>query len=437
MSSQQTKDFLFLQLLFLGQQNVNIYKYYIFFFDKLSYRNRVFGAKRKNQVSNTYKMLSLRSSCRRFYSTAPKSTTETVQKLTNLSLRDPSYKIPEKAVIYSGIQPTGQFHLGNYLGAVRVWQDLCHKVTNEGLDSKLIFFVADLHSLTVPQDYPLLRQQRIEALASIIACGVNPDDATIFYQSSVPEHTQLNWILSCYTGMGILNRMTQWKSKANISDESDMNSLGSVKLGLFSYPVLMAADVLLYNATHVPVGLDQSQHLELTREVAQAFNKSIKKEYFKIPKTLLAPTSKILSLKTPSKKMSKSDKDELSKIFISEDEKAIRKKINKATTDSIEGKITYDPIERPGVSNLINMVSAIERESIETVTNKVEDFSKKELKDYVATVLVKELEEPRRKYEELMKDPEHIQRLSEIGRDQARAIASKNIKKIYELVGML
>ncbi|GMF16474.1 unnamed protein product [[Candida] boidinii] len=237
--------------------------------------------------------------------------------------------------------------------------------------------------------------------------------------------------------MGILNRMTQWKSKANVSDDSDINSLGSVKLGLFSYPVLMAADVLLYNATHVPVGLDQSQHLELTREVAQAFNKSIKKEYFKIPKTLLAPTSKILSLKTPSKKMSKSDKDELSKIFISEDEKSIRKKINKATTDSIEGKITYDPIERPGVSNFINMVSAIERESIESVTKKVEDFSKKELKDYVGTILVNELQEPRRRYEELMKDPGHIQKLSEIGRDQARAIASKNIKKIYELVGML
>lgn len=358
-----------------------------------------------------------------------------------VSITDPAFNLPRNSTILSGVQPTGTFHLGNYFGAIKSWHDLNTFVndSNNSDSSQLYFFVADLHSLTVPQDYKVLNDQRLEAFASIIACGIDPNLSTVYYQSSIPEITSIQWVLSCFTGMGYLNRMTQWKSKANLKDSAsvnDDNALGKVKLGLFGYPVLMAADVLGFNASHVPVGQDQSQHMELTREIAQNFNKTVGKDYFRLPHTLLTPTKKILSLKNPLKKMSKSDKEPLSKIFITDSKEEIIKKFNKATTDSIDGKLTFDWRTRPGVSNLISILAATKNDNIENVTKQVEDLTKKELKGLVAEAVIKELEEPARKYNELISNPEYLQKLSDIGTDKARNVANKTLRDVMKLVGM-
>lgn len=369
----------------------------------------------------------------RNYSTEPISTVRTV------SLSDPNFKLPTSSTILSGIQPTGTFHLGNYFGAIKSWHDLNTLVKKSGSDSSLFFFVADLHSLTVPQNYHILRKQRLEAYASIIACGIDPELSTIYYQSTIPEITSIQWVFSCFTSMGYLNRMTQWKSKANLNDNtnvSDNNALGKVKLGLFGYPVLMASDILSFRATHVPVGQDQSQHLELTREVAESFNKAVGEEYFKNPQTLLTPTKKILSLKNPLKKMSKSDKEPLSKIFITDSAKDIRKKFNKATTDSIEGTLTFDTVNRPGISNLISILAAAKNLSIEEVEKEVANFTKKELKEATAEQVIKELEEPSRKYKELISNTTYLEKISLNGTDKARCITNKTLQDVMKLTGM-
>lgn len=356
-----------------------------------------------------------------------------------VSVTDPSFKLPDNSTILSGIQPTGTFHLGNYFGAIKNWHDLNSLVAKSPGDTSLFFFVADLHSLTVPQNYKVLRQQRIEAFASIIACGIDPELSTLYYQSTIPEVTSIQWVFSCVTSMGYLNRMTQWKSKANLSESasvSDSSDLGKVKLGLFTYPVLMASDVLTFRATHVPVGQDQSQHLELTRETAEAFNKTIGQKYFDVPHTILTPTKKVLSLKDPTKKMSKSDKEPLSKIFITDTPQEIRKKFNKATTDSIEGKLTFDWQNRPGISNLISVLSAANNSTIEETTREVEHFTKKELKDLVAERVIQELDEPARKFKELIANPEYLEKLSQRGTDKARNVANKTLKDVMQLVGM-
>lgn len=359
----------------------------------------------------------------------------------NITITDPGFQLPNNSTILSGIQPTGTFHLGNYFGAIKSWHDLNTLVKNSGpeANNELYFFVADLHSLTVPQDYALLQKQRVEAFASIIACGIDPEQSTIYYQSNIPEITSLQWVFSCFTSMGYLNRMTQWKSKANLNDSanvSDNNALGKVKLGLFGYPVLMASDVLSFQATHVPVGQDQSQHLELTREVADSFNKHVGTPYFKLPNTMLTPTKKILSLKNPEKKMSKSDKEPLSKIFITDSKEDIMKKFNKATTDSIDGKITFDPVQRPGVSNLISILSAATNESIESTTKSVESLTKKELKQLVGEKVIQELSEPARRYNELINDKIYLEKLSQLGADKARSVANKTLQDVMKLVGM-
>lgn len=364
--------------------------------------------------------------------------TPTVQ---TVSIKDPSFQLPNNSTILSGIQPTGTFHLGNYFGAIKSWHDLNTLVQTTGpeANNELFFFVADLHSLTVPQDYEVLLKQRTEAFASIIACGIDPEQATIYYQSHIPEIASLQWVFSCFTSMGYLNRMTQWKSKANLKENaivSDNNALGKVKLGLFGYPVLMASDVLAFRATHVPVGQDQSQHLELTREVAESFNKTVGTKYFDLPNTMLTPTMKILSLKTPEKKMSKSDKEPLSKVFITDSKEEIIKKFNKATTDSIDGKITFDPIARPGISNLISILAASTNQSVGDAAKLVEDFSKKELKQLVAEKVIQELDEPARRYHELINNTEYLERLSQNGAEKARSVANQTLKDVMKLVGM-
>lgn len=219
--------------------------------------------------------------------------------------------------------------------------------------------------------------------------------------------------------------MTQFKSKTTQNP----------KLGLLSYPVLMSADILSVNATHVPVGQDQSQHLELTRDLAQVFNKTIGEDYFNLPQTILSPSKKIVSLRNPLKKMSKSDPDELSKIYLQDDPKDIIKKIKKSQTDSIEGPLT-NLDERPGVKNLITIASACNGKAIDELSNEVENFTKSQLKEYVSDLLVKELDEPRRLYLEWMQNPEGLEKVAHIGKEKAREKINKVVKDVSYLVGM-
>ncbi|CCD26255.1 tryptophan--tRNA ligase MSW1 NDAI_0H00810 [Naumovozyma dairenensis CBS 421] len=325
--------------------------------------------------------------------------------------------IPQDGTIFSMIQPTGMFHLGNYLGATRVWSDICNLKTSVSLkDSpKLIFGVADLHAITVPKPHPnstQLRKYRHEAIASILAVGVDPKKAIIMYQSSIPEHTQLHWILSTIASMGYLNRMTQWKSKSKAESTADTN----VRLGLFSYPILQAADILLYKSTHVPVGDDQAQHLELCRSLAVQFNKMYRTKIFPIPRTILAPTKKILSLKSSEKKMSKSDPNHDSVIFMNETSDEISRKIKSALTDSIVDHFEYDPENRPSVSNLINILSGIQRKSIEEVDQEISCMNNyKSFKNHITEVLVEGLKGPRLRFEQLMKDPAYLETVLEQG----------------------
>lgn len=333
--------------------------------------------------------------------------------------------ISDHSTIFSLIQPTGKFHLGNYLGAIRVWNDLCENVSDS---SRVIFGVADLHAMTIPKSAKELRNYRYEAIASILSSGIDSEKAIIYHQSAVAEHSELYWILSCLSGTGYLNRMTQWKSKSE--------GLDSASLGLFAYPVLQAADILLYKSTHVPVGDDQSQHLELTRHVATQFNKHYKKT-FPLPTTILAPTKKILSLKDPSKKMSKSDPDQNGTLYVNDSPDVLGKKIKRAVTDSISTHFNFDPENRPGVSNMINTISGIQRKSIGEVEKDLAHIKDhKAFKDYVTEVIVEEFEKPRKLFDELMQDPGYLKSIVDKGNDKAREIASKTLKEVKKNSGL-
>lgn len=355
----------------------------------------------------------------------------TVQKIAS------SYKIPDNSTVFSMIQPTGKIHLGNYLGAVKSWKTISE---SESKGTKYIFGTADLHAITMPVDAKTLKHNRYEAIASLLASGIDNEKCILFHQSSVPEHTELNWYLTCNASLGHLNRMTQWKLKSVQSETStilDEKVLEKVKAGLLMYPVLQAADVLLYNSTHVPVGEDQVQHLELTRSIAQTFNHTYGTDFFKIPNTLLASSQKVLSLRNPAKKMSKSDADKTSCVYVTDPAEEISKKIRRAVTDSIQGPIYFDPVERPGVSNMITIISGISGKSIEdTVRDLAWIKDHKQLKDHVTEVIVEEFKEKRHMYEELMKDWGYLESVCNSGRDRAREIATDNIAKIRKLIGL-
>lgn len=356
----------------------------------------------------------------------------TVQKIENkVRVQD----VANDATIFSMIQPTGKFHLGNYLGAARVWKDLCDVKQD---DQKLLYGVADLHAITVPKpEVEQFRQLRMEAIASILSCGVDPSKASVMFQSSIPQHSQLHWLLSTFANMGYLNRMTQWKTKSNIRDsEAEAASLGKVKLGLFSYPVLQAADILIYKATHVPVGDDQSQHLELTRHLAEQFNSFYKTEFFPVPTTILAPTRKILSLASTAKKMSKSDANQDSVIYLNDEPDMIAKKIRKAVTDSMSDHFNYDPVNRPGVSNLINIVSGVLRVPTSDIDREIQRFNNfKDFKAYVTEVVIEELREPRTLFKQYMNEKDFLEGVVKEGTEKAAAIAEKNMKDIMNIMG--
>ncbi|KAK9371114.1 hypothetical protein V1509DRAFT_636789 [Lipomyces kononenkoae] len=341
------------------------------------------------------------------------------------------------STVFSGIQPTGVAHLGNYLGALRAWGQV--SASTPGQFDNAIFSVVDMHALTVPPPPDKLREYKRTAAALIIACGVNPENCIVYVQSEVPGHAELCWILSCFSDFGYLNRMTQWKSKMNLNASSSVTddaAVQSLRLGLFAYPVLQAADVLLYKATHVPVGEDQVQHLELTRHIGKRFNSAYDTDVFPLPKVLLTPTPRVMSLRDPAKKMSKSDPAEYSRIMINDPPEVVRAKIKRAVTDG-DKSVTYDPANRPGVANLIDMVAGLQGRTPEGVEKDVKQLSgHAELKDFVADVISTELRPVREQFEILTTDPEYLESLLRRGAERAADIAQATLKDVKKTVGI-
>ena len=328
-------------------------------------------------------------------------------------------------IIFSGVQPTGEIHIGNYFGAISQF------VSNQE-KYKSIFSIVDLHAITVWQDPSELSKSIKKVLAIFLASGIDPDKNIIFNQSRVAEHTQLSWVLSCTARMGWLNRMTQFKDKAGKNKEN-------ASIGLYSYPVLMAADILLYSATHVPVGDDQKQHLELARDIAHKFNTDYKKEIFALPVPLMNQSSaRIMSLRDGTKKMSKSDISEYSRILMTDSNDQITTKIKKAKTDSMNMPMDLDEAEkRPEINNLLNIYCACtNRKKDEIISN----FSGKEIsffKKSLTEVLVTSVEPISTKTKELLNDEKYLDEILIKGAENARNIAQEKIQEIYKIVGMI
>lgn len=320
--------------------------------------------------------------------------------------------------VLSGIQPTGNLHLGNYLGAIRNWIDLQET-------HRCIFGVMNLHAITLPQDPKELKKNVLNAAATYLACGLDPKKSTIFVQSDVAEHAELAWVLGTVTPMGWLNRMTQFKEK----------SAENENLGLFSYPVLMASDVLIYKADLVPVGEDQKQHLELTRDIAGAFNRRFGVEYFKLPEPMiLKEVKRIMSLQDGIKKMSKSDESDLSRINLEDAPDVIVKKIKKAKTDS-ESVITYDE-KRPEVFNLLNIFSAASGKSPEAIAKEYETSGYGKFKNDLAESLVEKLKPIQENLSRFKQDQSYLKSVLSDGKIAAQKIAAQTKKEIFEIVGL-
>jgi len=328
--------------------------------------------------------------------------------------------------IFSGVQPTGNLHLGNYLGAIKNFVDLNNDTKND-----CIFCVVDLHAITVKQDPKELRSNIQETVATFIASGIDPKKSIIFNQSKVPAHAEAAWILSCVARMGWLNRMTQFKEKAGKDKEK-------ASVGLYSYPVLMAADILLYDATHVPVGDDQKQHLELCRDIAQKFNTDFEIENFlQVPEPLIQKEfSRIMSLKDGSKKMSKSELSDLSRINLTDDKDLIINKIKKAKTDPLPMPNTSKELdERLEAKNLLGIYSSLTNSTLE---KSVEYFAGKnfsEFKQKLSEVLVDKIEPISTEIKKLLDDKSYLDNILLEGVERANIIASKKIKRIKEIVG--
>ena len=328
--------------------------------------------------------------------------------------------------IFSGVQPTGNLHLGNYLGAIKNFVDL-----NNDNDNECIFCVVDLHAITVKQDPKELKNNIRETVATFIASGIDPKKSIIFNQSRVTAHAEGAWILSCIARMGWLNRMTQFKEKAGKDKEK-------ASIGLYSYPVLMAADILLYDATHVPVGDDQKQHLELCRDIAQKFNNDFEVENFlQVPEPLIQKEfSRIMSLKDGSKKMSKSELSDLSRINLTDDKDQIISKIKKAKTDPLPMPQDINELDdRLEAKNLLGIYSSLTNT---TLQNSVKSFAGKnfsEFKESLAAELVSKIEPISKDIKKLLEDKKYLDEILLEGAEKANMIASKKIESIKEIVG--
>ena len=328
--------------------------------------------------------------------------------------------------IFSGVQPTGNLHLGNYLGAIKNFVKLQNEKENE-----CIFCVVDLHAITVKQDPKELKKNIRETAATFIASGIDPSKSIIFNQSMISAHSEAAWILSCVSRIGWLNRMTQFKEKAGKDKEK-------ASIGLYSYPVLMAADILLYDATHVPVGDDQKQHLELCRDIAQKFNNDFNAtDFLKIPEPLIQKEfSRIMSLKDGLKKMSKSDPSDLSRINLTDDRDEILNKIKKAKTDPLPlPSDIKDLNERPEAENLLGIYSSLKNQNLEKsiIEFKGKNFS--EFKEKLSETLIETIDPISREIKKLLNDENYLDKILLEGSHKANKIASKKIKEIKGLVG--
>ena len=327
--------------------------------------------------------------------------------------------------IFSGIQPTGNLHLGNYLGAIRNWVALQD-------DFESIYCVVDLHAITVPQDPIQLRQSTREVTASLIAAGISPERSILFNQSRVPQHAQLAWIFNCVARLGWLNRMTQFKEKAGKNREN-------ATVGLYSYPTLMAADILAYRATHVPVGEDQKQHLELTRDIAQAFNSAYGFDFFPLPEPqIFGSATRVMSLRNGSAKMSKSDESEYSRINLTDDSDAISQKIKKAKTDPEPLPSSPEGLEgRAEAQNLVGIYAALADVSVEAVLQEFGGRGFGDFKPALAELAVAKLSPMGEKMSQLLESPEDIDNILDEGATRAQAIAAPIVDSVNDIVGFL
>ena len=326
--------------------------------------------------------------------------------------------------VLSGIQPTADsFHFGNYLGALRQWVDLQR-------DHAPFFFIADLHAITVEQDPKVLRERTLRAAAQLLAMGIDPERSAIFIQSQVPAHAQAGWVLQCLTGFGEARRMTQFKDKSAKGGE------GAASVGLFTYPVLQAADILLYRPHYVPVGEDQRQHLELTRDVAQRFNHRYKKT-FRLPEPyILKATAKIADLQNPTAKMSKSASSAAGIIEMLDDPKVSAKKIRSAVTDS-DSEIRFDQEHKPGVSNLLTIYSSLTATGIGDLEEQYAGKGYGDLKKDLAEVVVDFVTPFRERTLELLDDQAHLTAVLKQGAEQAGEVAEATLRDVYQRIGFV
>jgi len=325
----------------------------------------------------------------------------------------------DRKIVFSGVQPSGDLHLGNYLGAFRRWVE----GQQDGLN---IFCVVDLHAITVPQEPSVLREKTLETAGLLLACGIDPEKSLLFIQSQNPDHANLAWILNCYLSMGQMSRMTQYKEKAENKD--------FVSVGLFDYPALMAADILLYDTTEVPVGEDQKQHVELTRDVAERFNGKFG-QTFVLPEPRISDMgARIMNLIDPTKKMSKSDPNPDSRINLLDSKDEIMRKVKSATTDS-GTEIMYDPKNKPGISNLLEIYSILNNKDVKTCENELRDMGYGKFKETVAEGLSLSLGSIQNKYKEVRESEKLIEVLNS-GAEKAREISGKKLREVYEKVGL-
>ncbi|WP_367680612.1 tryptophan--tRNA ligase [Candidatus Fukatsuia anoeciicola] len=334
-------------------------------------------------------------------------------------------QIAQKSIVFSGAQPSGVLTIGNYIGALRQWVRM-----QDNYDC--VYCIVDLHAITVHQDAKALSKRTLDILALYLACGIDPQKSTIFVQSHVPEHAQLSWILNCYTYFGELNRMTQFKDKST-------GYIKNINAGLFSYPILMAADILLYQANQVPVGKDQKQHLELSRNIAQRFNERYGK-IFTIPEPLLPKNggSKIMSLQEPYKKMSKSDSNNNNIISLLEDINLVEKKIKRAVTDSDKPTIIrYDVKKKAGISNLLDILSGINGQPISELETQFIGQKYIDLKRTVTTALIHVLSNLQERYYKERKDENNLKKIMREGATQAQKRAQETLKKVYMAIGFM
>ena len=327
-------------------------------------------------------------------------------------------------IIFSGVQPTGEIHIGNYLGAISQF------VSNQD-EYKSIFSIVDLHAITIPQNPRELLNRTRQVLAIFLASGIDPTKNIIFNQSQVPEHTQLAWILNCTARVGWLNRMTQFKDKAGKNKEN-------ASIGLYTYPILMAADILLYSTSHVPVGDDQKQHLELARDIAHKFNTDYDTDIFRLPEPLMNKSStRIMSLRDGGKKMSKSDISEYSRILMTDSNDEISIKIKKAKTDPMNMPSSSEEAgNRPEIDNLLNIYCACSGKSKDII---ISDFSGKEISNFkndLTNIIISIVEPIAIKTKEFINDPGYLDNILKKGSDNARKIAKLKIEDLYKIIGM-